>query len=57
LLYDPFSLPCLLQARQPGENLVDIMARRYAKLRAANRREDGTTIVSLGNWLKRRQRH
>lgn len=56
LLYDPFSLPCILQARLPGENLVDIMAERYAQLRAANRREDGTTIFLLGNWLKRQQR-
>src|SRR5271166_3225123 len=56
-LYDPFSLPCILQARQPGGNLADIMAERYAQLRTANRREDGTIIFSLGNWLKRQQRH
>ncbi len=56
-LYDPFALPCILQARQPGGDLVDIMAARYAHLRADDRREDGTIIVSLGNWLKRQQRH
>jgi hypothetical protein len=52
-LYDPFSLPFILQARQPGGNLPDIMAERYAQLRAADRREDRTIIFSLGNWLKR----
>jgi len=56
-LYDPFSLPCILQARQPGGNLVDIMAERYRQLRAANRREDGTILFSLGNWLKARTGH
>jgi len=56
-LYDPFSLPSILRARQPGGNLVDIMAERYRQLRAANRREDGTIIFSLGNWLKARARH
>ena len=57
LMYDPFSLPCILQARQPGENLVDIMAERYAQLRIGNRQEDGTILFSLGNWLKRLPRH
>jgi hypothetical protein len=57
LLYDPFSLPCILQARKPGENLMDIMAERYQQLRASNRREDGTIIFSLGNWLERQPRH
>jgi hypothetical protein len=56
-LYDPFSLPFIRQSRQPGENLVDIMAERYEQLRAGNRREDGTIIFSLGNWLKRQPRH
>jgi hypothetical protein len=56
-LYDPFSLPRIRQSRQTGESLADIMARRYDQLRAANRREDGTIIFSLGNWLKRQQRH
>jgi len=56
-LYDPFSLPCILQARQPGGDLADIMAARFAQLRAADRREDGTIIFSLGNWLKRHPRH
>jgi len=55
-LYDPFSLPCILQARQPGRNLVDTMAARYAQLRAADRREDGTIIFSLGHWLQRHLR-
>jgi hypothetical protein len=55
-LYDSFSLPCILQARQPGGELVDIMAARYAQLRAADRREDGTIIFSLGNWLQRQPR-
>jgi hypothetical protein len=56
-LYDPFSLPCILQARQPGGNLAGIMAERYAQLRAADHREDGTIIFSLGNWLQRHPRH
>jgi hypothetical protein len=56
-LYDPFSLPCIRQSRLPGENLVDIMAKRYFQLCAANRREDGTIIFSLGNWLNRQKRH
>jgi hypothetical protein len=55
-LCDPFSLPCILQARQPGGNLADIMAARYAQLRAADRGEDGTIIFSLGNWLTRQPR-
>lgn len=57
LMYDPFSLPCIRQARQQGENLVAIMAERFKQLRAANRREDGTIIFSLGNWLKRQPQH
>lgn len=56
-LYDPFALPFIRQSRQPGGNLVDIMAERYEQLCAANRREDGTIIFSLGNWLKRQPRH
>jgi hypothetical protein len=56
-LYDPFSLPCILQARRPGGNLVDVMAARYAQLRAADRREDGTIIHSLGNWLQQQKPH
>ena len=56
-LYDPYSLPCILQARQPGGNLVDIMTARHAQLRATDRGEDGTITFSLGNWLKRHPRH
>ena len=55
-VYDPFSLPCILQARQPGENLVDIMATRFEQLRVANRAEDRTIIFSLRNWLRRQRR-
>jgi hypothetical protein len=56
LMYDPFSLPCILQARLPGASLVDIMAERYRQLCATDGREDGTIIFSLGNWLKRQHR-
>src|SRR5271166_3437168 len=33
-LYDPFALPCILQARRPGGDLVGIMTERYEALRA-----------------------
>lgn len=56
-LYDPFSLPCILQARQPGENLVDIMATRFEQLRVANRAEDRSIIFSLRNWLRAKAGH
>ncbi len=56
-LYDPFSLPYILRSKQPGGKLVGIMAERDRLLSAANRREDGTIIFSLGNWLKARSRH
>lgn len=53
LLCDPLALTCILRARQTGANLVEVMAERYERLRAANRREDVTILFSLGNWLKR----
>lgn len=53
LMYDPFALPLIRQARQTGQDLVDLMAERFDQLSAANRREDGTIIFSLGHWLKR----
>lgn len=56
-LYDPLSLPSILRARQLGGNLVDIMTQRLEQLRAANRREDGAIIFSLGNWLKAQAGH
>jgi hypothetical protein len=56
-LYDPFSLPCILLARQSGKSLADIMAERLEQLRATDRWEDGAIILSLGNWLKARPRH
>jgi hypothetical protein len=57
LLYDPFALPFIRQSRQPGQDLVAIMAERYEQLRAAHRREDDTIIFLLGNWLKARSGH
>jgi hypothetical protein len=56
LLYDPFALPCILQARRSRSDLVAIMAVRYEALRAANREADGTILLSLGNWLKAHSR-
>ena len=56
-LYDPFSLPCILLARQSDRSLVDIIAERFAQLRAANRWEDGAIIFSLDHWLKAKGRH
>lgn len=52
LMYDPFALPLIRHARQ-GADLVQLMMQRYAQLCAANRREDGTIIFSLRNWLQR----
>jgi hypothetical protein len=57
LLYDPLSLPWILQARQTRGNLVDIMTQRLKQLRAANRREDAAIIFSLGNWLQAQANH
>jgi len=57
LLCDPFALPSILQARQTGGTLADIMTQRYTELRAADRRADQATIFSLGNWLKAQSRH
>ena len=51
-MYDPFALPLIRQARQ-GADLVQLMILRYAQLCAANRREDGSIIFSLRNWLQR----
>ena len=51
-MYDPFALPQIRQSRQ-GADLVELMRERYARLCAANRREDGTIIFSLRNWLQR----
>ena len=48
-LCDPFALPSILQARRPDGNLVHILAARHAQPCAADRREDGTIIYSLGN--------
>ena len=56
-LYDPFSLPCILRARQTGESLVDIMAIRFEQLEADNRAEDRAIIFSFRNWLKRQTGH
>jgi len=56
-LYDPLSLPCILEARQARRSLVNIMAERYEQLRAANRPEHATIIFSLGHWLKTKSRH
>jgi hypothetical protein len=54
LMADPFALPCILRAREGGEDIADIMAERYATLRRGNRREDATIVFALGNWLQRR---
>jgi hypothetical protein len=51
--YDPFALPCIRRARQPGEGLVKVMAARYRQPGAVNRREDETIIFSPGSWPRR----
>ncbi len=53
-LCDPLALPSILQARQSGRTLVDIMTERFEEMRVANRRTDATILFSLGNWLKQR---
>ncbi len=51
LLYDAEALPQVLVARESQRPLAGLMAARLRELKAANRPEDGTTIVLLGNWL------
>jgi len=56
-LYDPFSLPCILAARQSGRALADIMTARYEAMRAAGRPADASILYSLGNWLDQQRQH
>jgi hypothetical protein len=51
LLYDADALPLILTARESKRPLAALMAVRLRELKAANRPEDGTTTVLLGNWL------
>ena len=51
LLYDAEALPQIVAARESQRPLAGLMAARLRELMAANRPEDGTTIVLLGNWL------
>ena len=51
LLYDAEALPQVLAARESQRPLAGVMAARLRELTAANRPEDATTIVLLGNWL------
>ena len=53
-LYDADALPQILEARLSNRRLVDVMSERFEKMRRANRPEDGTTLFSVGNWLKAR---
>ncbi|HVC61328.1 MAG TPA: hypothetical protein VND19_13315 [Acetobacteraceae bacterium] len=51
LPYDAEALPQVLAARESQRPLAGLMAARLRELKAANRPEDATTIVLLGNWL------
>jgi hypothetical protein len=51
LLYDPDALPQILAARESQRPLAGLMVARLRELTAANRPENGTTIVLLTNWL------
>lgn len=53
-VYDANALPQILEARQSNRSLAEAMAERFEKMRRANRPEDGTTLFSLGNWLRAR---
>ena len=54
---DPFSLPCILAARQSGQALADVMTDRYEAMRATGRRVDAAILHSLGNWLDQQRQH
>jgi len=49
---DAGSLPAIMEARVSAESLAAIVAKRLEHMRDAGRPTDGTTIFSLGNWLK-----
>ena len=55
-LRDPFALPDILQARQSGRTLVDVMTARYQEMRAANHPMQASILFPLGNWLRQHAR-
>lgn len=49
---DADALPAIMEARVSGRPLIAVIAERVESMRAAGRPTDGTTIFTLGNWLK-----